>query len=472
MTDPSDPATDEPRPATRSALAELAHLDVETDPNRVRRRSRDFYWYSPVLKRKLASVTAEAVVTPRSEAEVVEALRVCHRHRVPVTPRGGGTGNYGQAMPLRGGIVIDLSALTAIREIGNGFCRVEAGLKLADLDAAARARSRQELRFHPSTWRTATIGGFIAGGSGGVGSIGWGTLRDRGNAIAARIVTAEAEPRILDLEGGDVRRVIHAYGTNGVITELTVPLAPAYRWVELIVGLDDFMTAVRCADAIAHEDGIAKKLVTVVAAPVPGQFLFPRLVDEGTSVILLMAADFAIGALRQALARHAGRILHEAVVEELPPGRPPLFEHSWNHTTLQALKHDRSITYLQVFYPPPDHVTRVEQLHRHFGDEVPMHLEFLRSGGRIACSGLPLVRFTSEDRLYEIIRYHNDFGCPIYDPHVFTLEEAGRKRVDEAQLAFKREADPLGILNPGKMLSFDQPEAAPPSSHGFMFESH
>ena len=79
-----------------------------------------------------------------------------------------------------------------------------------------------------------TIGGFVAGGSSGVGSITWGILRDRGNILAVRVVTMEAEPRVLELAGDDVQQVNHAYGTNGVITEVEMPLAPALAWVDLM----------------------------------------------------------------------------------------------------------------------------------------------------------------------------------------------------------------------------------------------
>ena len=90
-----------PMPAIDALLADLDGLAIDTQPQRVRRRSRDFYWYSPILKRELDHVTADAVVTPTSEAEVLRVMRACWRHEVPLTVRGGGTGNYGQAMPLR-----------------------------------------------------------------------------------------------------------------------------------------------------------------------------------------------------------------------------------------------------------------------------------------------------------------------------------------------------------------------------------
>ncbi len=72
----------------------------------------------------------------------------------------------------------------------------------------------QELRLHPSTYHTATLGGFNAGGSGGVGSIRWGGLRDYGNIIRLKVVTMEASPRVLDLSGDDLLKVAHAYGTT------------------------------------------------------------------------------------------------------------------------------------------------------------------------------------------------------------------------------------------------------------------
>ena len=156
--------------------ADLGAIDIVEEPTRRRLLSRDFYWYSPVLKRQLDGALAELIVVPRDEAQVIATLRACHRHRVAVTPRGTGTGNYGQAMPLDGGVVLDLSRLTEIEEIALGRVRVGAGAKLGAIDAAAKAHSGQELRMHPSTARTATIGGFVCGGSGGIGSITWGGL--------------------------------------------------------------------------------------------------------------------------------------------------------------------------------------------------------------------------------------------------------------------------------------------------------
>jgi len=458
--------------AVEAVIGELGHVPVETQPQKVRRRSRDFYWYSPVLKRRLDKITAEAYAVPADEAEVVAVLRACYRHNLPVTVRGGGTGNYGQAMPLKGGMILDLSEMNAIKEIGLGRVRAEAGARLADIDAATRSHSRQELRLHPSTHKTGTIGGYIAGGSSGVGSITWGLLRDRGNILGARVVTMEEEPRILELKGGEIDRVNHAYGTNGVITELEMPLAPAHRWAELILGFADFADALRFADRLAREDGILKKLVTPIAAPIGHRYLRPDLIAEGESIVILMVADIAVDAVRDLIAAWPCRLLLRRFQDEIAGNDLPVFEYTWNHTTLHALKHDRSVTYLQTLFPPPDHLDRVEAMRRTFGDEVMMHLEFVRFGGEIACFGLQVVRFTTEDRLNEIIAHHDAHGCPVFNPHAYTLEEGGMRKVDPVHLAFKREADPKGLLNPGKMLGWDDPDYDHSQDRRFLYEQH
>ena len=454
----------------RAALGDLPVIDERA---RVLQKSRDFYWYSPVLKRQLEHVCADLVVEAQSERDVIRTLGACHRHRVPVTVRGGGSGNYGQAMPLRRGVVLDLARLDQVKDIGIGRVRAEAGARLARIDQACQEHSRQELRFHPSTLKMGTIGGFVAGGSSGVGSITWGILRDPGNILGVRVVTMEAEPRILELRGAAIQKVNHAYGTNGVITEVEMPLAPAYPWVDLIVGFADLMTAVRFADALARQDGLVKKLISVVAAPI-GELYFRPLqsrIAKGQHLVLLMLSDVSLDAFRDFFRTWPGQILLERAAAEPKRRALPVYELSWNHTTLHALKIDPSVTYLQVLYPPPAHVERVEEMHRHFGEEVMIHLEFVRFEGQIACFGLPIVRFTTENRLDEIIRHHEDHGCPIFNPHAFTLEEGGMKQVDRTQLAFKREADPDGLLNPGKMLAWDNPGITALDRQSYLYKS-
>ena len=440
----------------------LDGIAVETDPALVRRKSRDFYWYSPVLKRMLDDVTGDVVVTPRTEDEVVRTMAAAYALDIPVTPRGAGTGNYGQAMPLAGGIVLDLHELNAVKEIGPGFVVAEAGAILGKIDAATRAHSGQELRMFPSTHRTASIGGFIAGGSGGVGSIRWGGLRNLGNVTRTRVVTMEATPRVMDLTGDDIAKVAHAYGTNGIITECEVPLTVAYDWIDAIVAFDAMDKATGFADALGREDGILLKELSVMGPGVGHRYFSQhgRFLSAGQAAVLIMVAPHSVSALEAFTRRHRGETVFRSdlIDAESRKTLPPLFELTWNHTTLVARRVEPALTYLQTLYPYPDHVAAVARTARLIGDEMMDHLEFIRFDSHIVCSGLPLVRFTTEERLNQIIRIFEDNGCLIFNPHRYTLEEGGMKRSDLGQLAFKREVDPRGLLNPGKMIAWDKPD--------------
>jgi FAD/FMN-containing dehydrogenase len=369
-------------------------IETITRESTVRQKSRDFFWYSPVLKRQLDHLTADLVVVPKSQQDVITTAAACYRHRIPITVRAGGTGNYGQAMPLHGGVILDLGEMTQVKEIATGRVVAEAGIRILDLDRITQKHSGQEQRFHPSTRKLGTIGGFIAGGSSGVGSVTWGLLSDPGNVISVKVVTMEAEPRVLDLRGEDLPKVIHAYGTNGIITDVEMPLAPAYAWQEYVIGFEDFMTAARYAHDLTAHSGILKKLVSPIVAPI-GQQYFKQLqpyLPEGRHLVLVMVAPQSQEAFLTLTQRWHGEVLYQRENEDDDDGVLPIYEYAWNHTTLQALKIDRTLTYLQSLFPPGKHLERVEHMYRHFGDEVPLHLEFVRFNGEIACFGLQIVR--------------------------------------------------------------------------------
>jgi FAD/FMN-containing dehydrogenase len=446
-----------PTPANRYPIdaltALLGDIPIITDRTIVRRRSRDFFWYSPILAEELKAVAGDIIVRPRDEADVIRTASACAKLRIPLTVRAGGTGNYGQAMPLEGGVLLDMTDITGVVWQKPGTVRVRAGTNILALDQTTR-ETNYELRMHPSTKRTATIGGFVAGGSGGVGSVTYGGLREPGNILAARIVTVEEEPRILELRQDAAQKVNRAYGTTGIITELEMPLAPAWPWIDVIVAFDTFEEAFEAGRAVAHADGVVKKLVTPIAWPIPGYFgSLKTACPKGKAILICMIAEPFLESFRAILGGR-GTITYERPSEE-GPAKVPLYEFAWNHTTLQWLKTDRSITYLQLLYPSDRLAESVAEMMALFPDEVLPHLEFIRFAGAITCSALPVVRYTTPERLNEIIAMHEARGVFVANPHVVSLEDGSRhKRADADQLGFKAEVDPMGLLNPGKMASF------------------
>ncbi len=429
---------------------ELTGIEIISDRNQIAKLSLDYYHFSPVLQKQLENKRGDLVVRPITEAEVIRVAQACVKHKIPLTVRGAGTGNYGQCIPLEGGVILDLTKMNQIKSLEPGIAIVEPGVKMAVFDKKAKEIG-WELRMAPSTYRTATIGGFVGGGSVGMGSINYGQISDRGNLRRVRIVTMEEQPQVIDLQGDQVQKVIHGYGTTGIITELEIALAPAYPWQEMIVVFDEFMTAARFGQTLSDSSGIVKKLVSIHADPIPSYFTaLQDYLPAGKHCAFVMISEYDLEPFLELVKEYQGEITYDKSAIEASKGTS-LLEFTWNHTTLHARNIDSNLTYLQTFYFT---LERVEQMYNHFGDEVLIHLEFLLAGGKAVPAGLQLVRYQTEARLNEIIRFHEEQGAFIANPHVYTIEDGGNKQIDPEKVAFKQQIDPYGLLNPGKMRGF------------------
>jgi FAD/FMN-containing dehydrogenase len=441
--------------AAMSLPSSFPDLEWITDPARVARLSQDFSWFSPVLKRQLADKRADIAVRPRTEEAIRQVVAACAEERIPITLRGSGTGNYGQSTPLHGGVVLDLSAYNGFGWVRGGAGRAQAGIRLADFDRQARPQG-WELRWLPSTFRSATLGGLFGGGFGGAGSITYGPMAAPGNVLGARVMTVEPEPRALELRAPEALLLHHVYGTNGIVLELEVALAPTLPWLESIASFAAFDAALEFSSALASAPGIVKKEVCFLAAPVVA--LIPALaesVPRGEHAVLLLIAPTSEPATHEFVARFGGAVVFRKTAEEVTASHRTLLEYTWNHTTLNALKVDKGLTYIQSRFDPPRHVAQAKALESALGGEVLMHLEFLRGmDGACNCSGLQLIRYSTDARLEEIMQIHREHGVGINNPHVFVIEDGKQARLDPAIVEMKRRFDPQGLLNPGKLRSW------------------
>jgi len=428
---------------------------VLTAPAVLDRLSHDFYWYSPVLRPRLKDKNGDVAVQPVSVEEILAVLRYAGDRDVPVTVRGAGTGNYGQCVPLEGGVVMDLSLMDRLEEITpDGVAVCQPGLRLGALETEAR-KAGWELRMYPSTLVKASVGGFLAGGSGGIGSVAYGGLRDFDNVRAFEVVTMEAAPRVVLHEGAAVHEILHAWGTNGVLARIWFALAPAVEWTQVTAAFDTYSAAFDFTESIATNEGWTKRLATVFEWPIPAFFTpVKHLVREGKTLALVMIAAAQVEALREA-AQAAGGEVTFAGAYLGPRTQPLLSDYTWNHTTLWAMKADPAYTYLQCGFSPAQCREQFRLLRERYGHEILLHIEFMKNGDGVVLPGaIPVVRFTTEERLNDMIAYCRSIGVFVANPHVNYLEDGGRFRADNIQLMAKQRYDPRGLLNPGKMISF------------------
>ncbi|APE44122.1 FAD-linked oxidase [Sulfitobacter alexandrii] len=434
----------------------LAPVEVISEPVLVKKRSRDFFWYSPILNEQLRRCFGDLVAVPRKQEEMAHCLGRAYAAGVPVTLRGGGTGNYGQSVPLEGGLIIETTAMNRVLEIGEGFVRAEAGALLADVNAAL-AEAGQELAMFPSTQEIATIGGFVAGGSAGIGSLATGRLREPGNLRALKVLSVEADPQVHVFEGEEVLNVHHAWGLNGVITEVTMRTVPMRDWLGCMATFDSYADAYGAGHALATAEDIAPKLVSVVDARIAGYF--PRLVDHIRPDRDLLVSYLPAEKLAdyEALITDRGGHADLALTEDKRKAAsiPHAFEFCYNHTTLQVLKSDRSATYQQIGVPDAADTAAIVRLRDALGEEVWTHHEFLRAGETVQAIDLPIIWYKGPERLQQINEIYAEHGFAVYDAHCSRVEGGGM-HADYRHLAWKKRLDPKGLLNPGKSLAWPE----------------
>jgi FAD/FMN-containing dehydrogenase len=450
----------------------LAGIEWITD-GRVERLSQDFYWFSPILKRELEGLRADAVARPKTEDEIRAVVAACAKGGVPITVRGSGTGNYGQCMPLHGGVILDLSAYNKLVWQKPGVARAQAGIRMMEMDKALQQSAEGpdgrrglgwELRCVPSTFRSATLGGLYGGGFGGVGSINHGPLASTGNVLGVKAMTIEPEPKTVELRAPEALLLHHVYGTNGLVLELEVGLAPAFPWLEAIVSFESFDAALEFGDALASAPGIVKKSVTLLAAPIPDLLLqaVPLLAGSmapGGHAVFVLVAEFSEQPLLQLVQEFGGHVTYRKTADEVKKSNRTIVEYTWNHTTLHAMKVDKGLTYIQSGFQAGRHVAQAKAMRQLLADEVLVHLEFIRTKeGAMNCSGLQLVRYQSDERLNEIMQIHQEQGVYIANPHVYRVEDGKQGQVNPDVVATKMRFDPMGLLNPGKLRGWEQRE--------------
>jgi hypothetical protein len=435
--------------------------------------SKDYYWYSPVLKSLLDDKIAAAAVRVSNMEQLKVVVAACARAGVPVIARGAGTGNYGQCVPIHGGVVIDLTLFDRFHGITpDGIFRADPGTRLATIETEAR-KLGWEMRCMPSTWVKSSLGGFFCGGSGGIGSIVWGGISSADNVVSVTMMTCEDPPKFVRLEGPDSKSALHTYGTTGIMVEIEMRLAPRHDYDQFLFASTDWDALLDFTDAACRNKKWPKRLVSMFENPIPTYFKPLVRHFRPDEHISLYVIDKEFSAQIVAAAEAAGVRVAYRVPFVDPPKPPYLSDYTYNHTSLWSIKADPGYTYLQAGFGE-NFREQIKMMWAKFPGEIVQHLEWFGDkptiepglaayGAQVTVGSLPLIRFKSFERLQEIIDYCLSIGVSINNPHTYFLEAGGHHPDIEAKRALKARVDPLGLLNPGKMRTYiDNPFAGEP----------
>ncbi len=205
----------------------------------------------------------EVVVKASSSSEVSQVLALANQELIPVTPRGGGTGLSGGAVPLYGGIILSLEKMNKILEIDpdNLMAIVEPGVITGELQ---RAVEEWELFYpvDPASLDSCTIGGNIAECAGGPRALKYGVTKDYVCGLEVVLPTSE----IVKLGGKVVKNVtgydlinliIGSEGTLGIITQVILKLLPLPKVRMVLLALfDSIEIASKCVNKIICEERV------------------------------------------------------------------------------------------------------------------------------------------------------------------------------------------------------------------------
>jgi D-lactate dehydrogenase (cytochrome) len=215
----------------KTALAELAALNLGpknfiTDAVALRK----FYSHDKSCHARSVPVAA---VRPSSTEMVAEVVKICARHKVPMTPRGAGTGIEGGCIPYAGGVVIDTELLNRLDfDLENACVWVGAGVRKMALNKAA---AKHGFLFGPDPSSNPCVGGMVSTSGSGMCTLRYGTTRE--NVLSLKVVTprgAIVQTRQVVRKSSSGLELTQLYigseGTLGIVCEVCFRLFPVQKY--------------------------------------------------------------------------------------------------------------------------------------------------------------------------------------------------------------------------------------------------
>ncbi|MEM1513664.1 MAG: FAD-binding oxidoreductase [Candidatus Thermoplasmatota archaeon] len=226
----------------------------EIDNSRIFLKKCELYAYG--FDASIHHATPDIVIKPKNASEVEKIVKIANEHCIPVIARGAGTALCGQAVPIYGGILLDMTGMNKIKEINVNdlYCVVEPGVVYANLNEEL-AKYGFFFPPTPGSGDVCTIGGMIAVNASGARAIKYGATRDY--VLGLEVVFPYGRKRLggftlKNSSGYQIERlIVGSEGTLGIITEATIRLVPLpEKRAVALLPFNDVIDAGKCVSKI------------------------------------------------------------------------------------------------------------------------------------------------------------------------------------------------------------------------------
>lgn len=420
----------------------------------------------PGLVKSQISTNPSAVVQPNSGDELIELIKIGTKYKTPLVPRGSGTAGYGGAVPTKGGIVVDFHRMNKIIDINKekGTVIVEPGVVWNDLEAEL-SNHGLALRLYPGSALSSTVGGWIANGGGvGIGSFEYGFIKN--NILELEIISPKGPER---LTGDDLDLVDGMAGTTGFISQVTlmardyednIPVLGAFPSLESLLGtFEKLMEDKLALWEISYRDPLHVQLTHEAVekqakrAPIPSEVKEPKL-PEDKFIAMFVYPKSREGKVKDKLLSivkaHGGEVLDEGLAR---------FEWDERFYPMRLKALGPSVIPSEVIIPTRRLSTLVQDIKTKI--KMPAFNGTLVNNGSQATiltytldderrRGFPLAYSTS----FVPIKAAKKLGGRSYTIGMYFTDDAellfGKDKLLKIY-GFKKEVDPVHIMNPGKV---------------------
>ncbi len=428
----------------------------------------------------------EAVITPINAEQIAQVVKLANRERIPITPRGAGSGLSGGCIPTLGGISISMEKMNKILEVDtdNMVVVCEAGIVTNEINESLKDKGIW-FAGYPMSLQTCFLGGNIAENAGGGKAVKYGVTGRY--VLGLELVTPQGDIVQLggklakDVTGYDLKQlVVGSEGTLGIVTKAIIKLtALPTKMYDLLVLYE---TPKQAIDAVAMimSKGLtptSAEFMDSVSVKASCEYLNESLPYQNCGAMLLIEVDGNDPETVEADAEAIGDLcLDNGATEVYVADNATTMERVWNvrRNIAEAFKVQSPVQSLEDIVIPisriPDIIPELEKISKKYDIAVPCYGH--AGDGNLHATLVKNPKHTMEqwhelepkalDDMYNIT---HKLGGKISGEHGIGIKRKMNmaKLMDPNELklckAIKKAWDPHNIMNPGKMFDIEEPEA-------------